>query len=214
MKIVLFGPPGSGKGTYASRISPIYKIPHISTGDIFRAHLAQKTDLGKKIEDVMKSGNLVPDDLTMDVVHDRLSQEDCKNGFILDGFPRTIPQAELFDKMEKLDVVVNLVVPDEVIIKRLSARLSCKECKTIYNTLTLKPKAEGKCDKCGGELFLREDDKPEQIRNRLEVYRKQTFPLIEYYRKQGISHDVTCDRIDIPPEEIVAKILNVLEGLK
>ncbi len=214
MKIVLFGPPGSGKGTYASRISPIYKIPHISTGDIFRAHLAQKTELGKKIEDVMKSGNLVPDDLTMDVVRDRLVQPDCKNGFILDGFPRTIPQAELFDKMEKLDVVVNLVVPDEVIIKRLSARLSCKECKTIYNTLTLKPKVEGRCDKCGGELFLREDDKPEQIRNRLEVYRKQTMPLIEYYRKQGISHDVTCDRIDIPPEEIVAKILKVLESLK
>src|SRR3989338_1029492 len=117
MKIVLFGPPGSGKGTYASRIAPIYKIPHISTGDIFRAHLAQKTELGKKIEDVMKSGNLVPDDLTMAVVKERLSQPDCRNGFILDGFPRTIPQAEMFDSMEKVDVIVNLVVPDEIIIK-------------------------------------------------------------------------------------------------
>ncbi|MBI4016040.1 MAG: adenylate kinase [Candidatus Aenigmarchaeota archaeon] len=214
MKIVLFGPPGSGKGTYASRIAPIYKIPHISTGDIFRGHLAQKTELGKKIEDVMKSGNLVPDDLTMDVVKDRLSQADCKNGFILDGFPRTIPQAEMFDKMEKVDVIVNLVVPDEIIIKRLSSRLSCKECKTIFNTLTLKPKIEGKCDKCGGELFLRDDDKPEQIKNRLEVYRRQTMPLVDYYRKKGISYDVTCDRIDIPPEEIVAKILKVLESLK
>lgn len=185
MNFIFLGPPGAGKGSLAVKVAEDYKIPHISTGDIFRANIKEKTPLGIKVKAIIDSGSLVSDDLTFELVKDRLSKDDCKNGFILDGFPRTIPQADLLSSVCPDVVVVNFQTKDEVVIKRLSTRRVCKACGANYNVLTLPPKKEGVCDKCSGEIIQRDDDKQESILHRMDVYRKQTEPLIKYYTEKG-----------------------------
>ena len=182
---IFLGPPGAGKGSLAVKVAEDYKIPHISTGDIFRANIKAQTPLGVKVKAIIDSGSLVSDDLTCELVKDRLSQPDCKNGYILDGFPRTIPQAEMFAKICPDVKVVNFCIKDEIVIRRLSTRRVCKACGANYNVLTLPPKVEGVCDKCGGELYQRDDDKQESILHRMDVYREQTEPLINYYKNKG-----------------------------
>ena len=191
MKIVMLGAPGAGKGTQADRIAEKYGIPHISTGDIFRANIKEGTELGKKAKSYMDQGLLVPDSLTIDLLMDRIAQADCKNGYILDGFPRTIPQAEsltraLAEKGEKLDYAVNVDVPDENIVNRMGGRRACLKCGATYHIAYAAPKAEGICDKCGAGLVLCDDDKPETVQKRLTVYHDQTQPLIEYYEAEKI----------------------------
>jgi adenylate kinase len=211
MKLIIFGPPGSGKGTYSSRIAPKFKIPHIATGDIFREIAKSETSLGKKVADYLNKGELVPDNIVIEILKERISKEDCKNGFILDGYPRTIQQAEALEKITKIDKIINLVVPEDVIIQRLSTRRVCKKCGSIFNILTLPPKKEGICDNCGGELYQREDDKPEVIRERLKVYQRQTEPLLNFYKGRVPIVNIECNSADIPPEIIVEKILKELE---
>ncbi|MCR5080427.1 MAG: adenylate kinase [Treponema sp.] len=194
MNFIFLGPPGAGKGTLASQVAEEYKIPQISTGDIFRENIKNGTELGKKVKAIMDAGGLVGDDVVLEIVEDRLKKDDCKNGFILDGFPRTIPQAEAFEKLG-IDVkVVNFEVDNDLIIARLSNRRVCKNCKANYNVKFLPPKVEGVCDKCGGGLFTREDDKIESITHRLEVYRKETEPLIGFYRKLNKMTDIDSAR--------------------
>ena len=182
---VFLGPPGAGKGSLAVKVAADYKIPHISTGDIFRDNIKRQTPLGVKVKAIIDSGSLVSDDLTFELVKDRLAQDDCKNGYILDGFPRTIPQAEMLDGLVNDIKCVNFEIADEIVIKRLSTRRVCKSCGANYNVLTLPPKVEGVCDKCGGELYQRDDDKQESILHRMDVYREQTEPLISYYSNKG-----------------------------
>jgi len=204
MKIIMLGAPGAGKGTQAKKIAQKYGIPHISTGDIFRANIKEGTELGKKAKEYMDKGELVPDELVVDLVVDRVGQEDAKNGYVLDGFPRTIPQAEALDKAlakigEKVDYAINVEVPDDNIINRMSGRRACVECGGTYHIVFNPTKKEGVCDACGGNLILRDDDKPETVKNRLEVYHNQTQPLIDYYSKQGIMKEVdgTVDMEDV-----------------
>ena len=182
---VFLGPPGAGKGSLAVKVAEDYKIPHISTGDIFRANIKAQTPLGVKVKAIIDSGSLVSDELTFELVKDRLAQNDCKNGYILDGFPRTIPQAEMLDGLVSDLKVVNFQISDDIVIGRLSTRRVCKACGANYNIKTLPPKVEGVCDKCGGELYQRDDDKQESILHRMDVYREQTEPLINYYKNKG-----------------------------
>lgn len=182
---VFLGPPGAGKGSLAVKVAEDYKIPHISTGDIFRANIKAQTPLGVKVKAIIDSGSLVSDELTFELVKDRLAQDNCKNGYILDGFPRTIPQAEMLDGLVADLKVVNFQIADEIVIGRLSTRRVCKACGANYNIKTLPPKVEGVCDKCGGELYQRDDDKQESILHRMDVYREQTEPLINYYKNKG-----------------------------
>ena len=182
---IFLGPPGAGKGSLAVKVAEDYKIPHISTGDIFRANIKAQTPLGVKVKAIIDSGSLVSDELTFELVKDRLAQDDCKNGYILDGFPRTIPQAEMLEKLVNDVKVVNFEIKDEIVIRRLSTRRVCKACGANFNVLTLPPKVEGVCDKCGGELYQRDDDKQESILHRMDVYREQTEPLINYYKNKG-----------------------------
>ena len=191
MKIIMLGAPGAGKGTQAKQIADKYKIPHISTGDIFRANIKNNTELGQKAKQYMDQGLLVPDELTCDLVMDRIKQDDCKNGFILDGFPRTIPQAEALDAAldkinEKMDYAINVDVPDENIVNRMGGRRCCLICGATYHVVTIPTKVEGICDRCGSPVVLRDDDKPETVQKRLTVYHDQTQPLIDYYEKQSI----------------------------
>ena len=204
MKIIMLGAPGAGKGTQAKMIAEKYSIPHISTGDIFRANIKNGTELGKKAKSYMDKGQLVPDELTLDLIMDRFKQDDCKNGYVLDGFPRTIPQAEALDtalkaKGEKVDFAIDVDVPDENIVKRMGGRRACVGCGATYHVVYRPTKVEGVCDKCGEELIVRDDDKPETVLNRLEVYHNQTQPLIDYYNEQGIlkSVDGTVDMKDV-----------------
>ena len=204
MKIIMLGAPGAGKGTQAKMIAEKYSIPHISTGDIFRANIKNGTELGKKAKSYMDKGQLVPDELTLDLIMDRFKQDDCKNGYVLDGFPRTIPQAEALDaalkaKGEKVDFAIDVDVPDENIVKRMGGRRACVGCGATYHVVYSPTKVEGVCDKCGEELIVRDDDKPETVLNRLEVYHNQTQPLIDYYNEQGIlkSVDGTVDMKDV-----------------
>jgi adenylate kinase len=194
MKIIMLGAPGAGKGTHAGKISEKYGIPHISTGDIFRENIKNGTELGKKAKSYMDAGDLVPDELTCDLVVDRIHQDDAKNGYILDGFPRTIPQAEALTKAleetgEKVDFAIEVDLSDQAIIDRMSGRRVCS-CGATYHIVNIPPKKEGICDKCGKELVIRKDDEPETVKKRLEVYHAQTAPLIEYYKKQGIHHAI------------------------
>ena len=182
---IFLGPPGAGKGSLAVKVAEDYKIPHISTGDIFRANIKAQTPLGVKVKAIIDSGSLVSDELTFELVKDRLAQDDCKNGYILDGFPRTIPQAEMLEKLVADVKVVNFEIQDEIVIRRLSTRRVCKACGANFNVLTLPPKVEGVCDKCGGELYQRDDDKQESIMHRMDVYREQTEPLINFYKNKG-----------------------------
>jgi len=191
----MLGAPGAGKGTQAKMLSEKFNIPHISTGDIFRANIKNNTELGKKAKTYMDQGLLVPDELVVDLVVDRVKQEDCTKGYILDGFPRTIPQAEALDKAlaalsDKVDFAVDVEVPDENIVKRMSGRRACLKCGATYHLEHIPPKQEGICDKCGSELVLRDDDKPETVLKRLGVYHEQTQPLIDYYKKAGILLEV------------------------
>ena len=204
MKIIMLGAPGAGKGTQAKMIADKYSIPHISTGDIFRANIKNGTELGKKAKTYMDQGLLVPDELTVKILLDRVSQPDCKNGYVLDGFPRTIPQAEVLDKAlaelgESIDYAIDVDVPDENIVKRMSGRRACVSCGATYHVVHVPPKKEGICDRCGSELILRDDDKPETVKNRLDVYHKQTQPLIDFYTKKGVlkTVDGTVDMQDV-----------------
>jgi adenylate kinase len=214
VKLLIFGPQGSGKGTYASRLSPQLGIPHISTGDIFRAEIAAGSELGRKVDGMIKEGKLVPDSIVVEVVKKRIAQPDAKKGFIFDGFPRTKAQAEALDKLVKIDGVINLQVPDEILIARISARVQCRAAGHIYNLLTLKPKVPGKCDQDGSELYQRADDTPEAIKKRLATYHEQSAPLLNHYRKKGLVMDFEIKEMAIPPETVVAKILQSLKGLK
>lgn len=191
MKIIMLGAPGAGKGTQAKRIAEKYGIPHISTGDIFRANIKEGTELGMKAKEFMDQGLLVPDEVTIGMLLDRIKKEDCVNGYVLDGFPRTIPQAESLTKAleemgQKIDYAVDVDVPDENIVSRMSGRRACITCGATYHVQFAPPKSEGICDKCGAELVLRDDDKPETVQKRLAVYHEQTQPLIDYYRRAGV----------------------------
>ena len=191
MKIIMLGAPGAGKGTQAKMIADKFGIPHISTGDIFRANIKNNTPLGQEAKKYMDEGKLVPDELTVKILLDRVAQEDCKNGYVLDGFPRTIPQAEVLDQEltklgDHVDHAINVDVPDENIVKRMSGRRACLNCGATYHIEHIPPKQEGICDKCGSQLVLRDDDKEETVLNRLKVYHDQTQPLIDYYTKKNI----------------------------
>jgi adenylate kinase len=190
MKLVFLGPPGAGKGTLAVLVTEAYSIPHISTGEIFRAAIREKTPLGLKVQAIIDAGQLVSDDTTIELVKERLAKSDAKKGFILDGFPRTIPQAEALAEIVDIDSAVNFDIDDELVVKRLSGRRVCKTCSQNYHVDFMPPKVEGKCDKCGSDLIIREDDKIEAITKRLEVYRKQTEPLIGFYREKNKLTDV------------------------
>ena len=210
MKIVMLGAPGAGKGTQAKQIAAKYGVPHISTGDIFRANLKEGTELGLKAKVYMDQGQLVPDSLTLELIMDRFSKDDCKNGYVLDGFPRTIPQAEaltkaLKDNNDRLDYAIDVDVPDENIINRMSGRRACAKCGGTFHIKYNPTKIEGICDLCGGELYIRNDDKPEIVQKRLVAYHEQTQPLIDYYRNEGIlkTVDGTQD-VDKVFEDIVA----------
>ncbi len=214
MKIVMLGAPGAGKGTQAKMIAGKYHVPHISTGDIFRSNIKNGTELGKKAKEYMDQGLLVPDELTVDLVIDRLSQKDCKDGYILDGFPRTIPQAEALDaalaeRGEKMDYAIDVDVPDENIVSRMSGRRACTGCGATYHIVHNPSKKGDVCEVCGETLILRDDDKPETVQKRLTVYHEQTQPLIEYYTKQNIlkTVDGTQDMNDV-----FAAITKILEA--
>ena len=212
MKIIMLGAPGAGKGTQAKRIAEKYGIPHISTGDIFRANIKNGTELGKEAKKYMDEGQLVPDELTVRILLDRVADADCKNGYVLDGFPRTIPQAEVLtgelEKLgEKVDFAIDVDVPDENIINRMSGRRACLKCGATYHLEYLKPAKDGICDKCGSELVLRDDDKPETVKKRLGVYHEQTQPLIDYYTKAGVLHTVDGTK---EPDEVFEAIVEIL----
>ena len=212
MKIIMLGAPGAGKGTQAKKIAEKYSIPHISTGDIFRANIKNGTELGKKAKTYMDQGLLVPDELVVDLVVDRVKQDDCSNGYVLDGFPRTIPQAEALDKAlaamgEAMDYAINVEVPDENIVRRMSGRRACVDCGATYHIVYAPTKEENICDNCHGELILREDDKPETVQKRLNVYHEQTPQLIDYYTEKNILVEVD-GTVDI--DEVFAAIVNVL----
>ncbi len=209
MNLVLLGPPGAGKGTQATQIAEKYKIPHISTGDIFRRNVKEGTPLGKKAQEYMSKGELVPDDLVIALVEDRLTEEDCKNGFLLDGFPRTVYQAEKFDAYLKeknavIDKVLDIDVEKEILIDRMIGRRVCKNCGATYHVKNMPSKKDGVCDSCGGDIYQRADDTLETVTNRLQVYNKQTSPLIEYYEKAGnIAHIDGAGALDKVFGEIV-----------
>ena len=204
MKIIMLGAPGAGKGTHAKKITEKFGIPAISTGDIFRENIKNGTELGKKAKEYMDAGNLVPDELVCDLVVDRLKQDDCKNGYILDGFPRTIPQAEaltaaLAKDDDAIDYALEIFIEDQAIIDRMSGRRVCKSCGATFHVVNIPPKKEGICDECEGELITRDDDVPETVKKRLNVYHEQTQPLIDYYKAKGILKEVdgTVDMKDV-----------------
>ncbi len=204
MNIVLLGSPGIGKGTYAEILSEKYNIPHISTGQLFREEMNKKTELGKRVDDYVNHGELVPDQITIKLVKERLKKKDCKNGFLLDGFPRTIQQAKALGKITKIDKVLNFVALEEVIVDRLSGRRTCRECGAIYHIRNVPPKVEGLCDKCGGELYQREDETSEAVRMRMKEYNKKTKPLVDYYEKEDLLVNVDANH----PIEEVDKIIS------
>lgn len=214
MKIIMLGAPGAGKGTQAKMIAEKFSIPHISTGDIFRANIKNGTELGKKAKEFMDKGQLVPDELTVEILLDRVANDDCKNGYVLDGFPRTIPQADVLDKEltklgDKVDFAINVDVPDENIVRRMSGRRACLKCGATYHIEHIPPKKEGICDTCGSELVQRDDDKPETVQNRLKVYHEQTQPLIEYYDKKNILKNVDGTK---DMQEVFTDIVNILNA--
>ena len=212
MKIIMLGAPGAGKGTQAKRIAEKYHIPHISTGDIFRANIKEGTELGKKAKNYMDQGLLVPDELVVDLVADRIQKDDCKDGFILDGFPRTIPQAESLDEAlakmgEAMDYAIDVDVPDEDIVTRMGGRRACVGCGATYHVQFNPTRQDGICDSCGERLILRDDDKPETVQKRLDVYHEQTQPLIEYYSKAGILKTVDGT---LEMDDVFAAIASIL----
>ena len=212
MKIIMLGAPGAGKGTQAKQIAAKYEIPHISTGDIFRANIKNGTELGKKAKEYMDQGMLVPDELTCDLDMDRIAQDDCERGFVLDGFPRTIPQAEALTNAlnkigQSMDYAIDVDVPDENIVNRMSGRRACLNCGATYHIVFNPTKTEGVCDACGNETVLRDDDKPETVQKRLTVYHDQTQPLIDYYRNMNILKSVDGTK---PMDEVFSDIVAIL----
>ncbi len=205
--IILLGPPGSGKGTQATGLTKELGIPHISTGDLFRENISKGTELGKKAKSYMDAGKLVPDDLVLEMLFDRVSKPDCAKGYLLDGFPRTIPQAEALDIKLKVDskvVALNLNVSDDLIVKRIEGRLSCKNCANIHNKYFSPPAKEGMCDKCGSALIQRSDDNADVVKERLRVYHEQTEPLVAYYAKKGVLANINGEK---SPEEVAKDLL-------
>ena len=212
MKIIMLGAPGAGKGTQAKQIAAKYEIPHISTGDIFRANIKEGTALGMEAKSYMDKGQLVPDELTVKILLDRVSKDDCKNGYVLDGFPRTIPQADVLDKAvselnDKIDYAINVDVKDDNIIRRMSGRRACLNCGATYHIVNVPPKKEGICDTCGSELVIRDDDKEETVKARLLAYHDQTQPLIDYYNNKGILKEVDGTK---DMNDVFADIVNIL----
>ncbi|MDR1929039.1 MAG: adenylate kinase [Treponema sp.] len=209
MKLIFLGPPGAGKGTLAAGAVDILKVPHVSTGNIFRGAIAARSELGLRVKSILDSGKLVDDETTVALVRERLAGDDASGGYILDGFPRTIPQAEALAGFSAVDRVVNFDIPDEAVLERLGGRRTCKNCGALFHVLFGKPRREGFCDSCGGELFIRDDDREEAVAERLEVYRKQTAPLIGYYRKKGLLLDVDAR----PGAEIVLENFRKVLGI-
>ena len=214
MRAILLGPPGAGKGTQAETIVNEFKVPHVSTGDMFRKNIKEETELGKKVKAYLDKGMLVPDELTVEIVKDRILQDDCKNGFLLDGFPRTLEQANALDKVltemsTKLDTVINIQVDPKLLVDRAVGRRICKDCGQTYHLVFNKPAKEGICDKCGGELYQRKDDTEETVANRINVYQEQTQPLIEYYTKKGIILNINGEQ---PIDKVGSDIISSLRG--
>jgi adenylate kinase len=203
MNILILGSPGVGKGTYASFLSKKYKIPHISTGELLRETVENKTEIGKKAEKYMNEGELVPDKIVIQLMKERLEKEDCEHGFLLDGFPRTIAQAKAMEKLKKIDKVLNFVASEDIIMDRLSGRRTCRECGSTFHVKNRPPKVSGICDNCGGELYQREDEKPEAIKKRMKEYDKKTKPLIDYYKKRSLLANIDAN----PPIEEVEKVI-------
>ena len=215
MNIILMGPPGAGKGTQAELIEAAFPIPHISTGDMFREAVKNSTAMGVEAKKYMDAGQLVPDAVTIGIVEERLSMPDCKTGFLLDGFPRTLVQAEALDQVlakygKEVELALNISVPDEVLMARMTGRVSCATCKTVYNTIFNPPVVAGVCDKCGGELIQRSDDKLDTVKNRLQVYMEQTQPLLAYYEKKGNLITLEGNR---DPKEVFAEVKAILEKI-
>jgi len=210
MKLIFLGPPGAGKGTLANLISKEYSIPQISTGDIFRDAIKRETELGKKVKEIVGRGDLVPDELTVSLVRERLTQPDAQTGYILDGFPRTIPQAEALGTFQKLDAVVDFAIDDALVIERLSGREICRNCGAIYHVKNMPSKVKGVCDKCGGPTYTRPDDSLESIENRLQVYREQTEPLIAYYSKKNLIRKIDSSK---SPEDTHVQIRKALSRI-
>ena len=214
MNAIIFGPPGSGKGTYASRLQSRLGLHVIAMGDIFREILKEDTTLGRKVKGYVEKGLLVPDDIVIDVLKQHLSQVPTQTGFILDGYPRTIEQAQALEKIVKIDVVLLQMVPDWIIIERLSSRRICRNCGAVYNIRFLKPKVDGICDKCGGSLYQRLDDKPAVIKRRVQVYQEQTSPILQHYKEKNLPFVVSSIKaLETPPETIVEEIIKALKKL-
>jgi adenylate kinase len=211
MKLIISGPPGSGKGSRASRIAQALKIPHISTGDLFRKEISAGTELGRIAKDIIEQGKLVPDEITMGMLKNRLKEPDCQKGFILDGVPRTLKQAEMLKEITEIEHVLNLEVSGQVIIDRMTSRRTCKGCGAIFNVKTMAPKVEGKCDHCSSELIQREDEKLEVISKRLEVYESQTKPLIEFYKEMGLLRSISGEILVEKPEfwKVLGEVLSM-----
>jgi adenylate kinase len=214
MNAIIFGPPGSGKGTYAFRLQSRLGVHVIATGDIFREILKEDTTLGRKVKGYVEKGLLVPDDIVIDVLKQHLSQVPKQTGFILDGYPRTIEQAKALEKIVKIDVVLLQMVPDWIIIERLSSRRICRNCGAVYNIRFLKPKVDGVCDRCGGPLYQRSDDKPAVIKRRIQVYQEQTSPILQHYKEKNVSFVVSSIKaLETPPETVVEEIIKELKRL-
>ena len=216
MRLILFGPPGVGKGTQARRIAAEYGIPHISTGDMLRGFIDMGRETGMRAKSFMDAGKLVPDQAIIDVIRERFGEDDCKRGYLMDGFPRTIPQAEAFDALvAKMDIPVQTVLSfqaaDEILIERISFRRGCRKCQTVFNLKFQPPKEEGKCDKCGGELEQRIDDHEDKVRRRLKSYQELTAPLIPYYEKNGLLHGIPAEG---RPDEVFASVKAILDNLR
>ncbi len=215
MKAIIFGPPGSGKGTYASRLRAKLGVDVIAMGDIFREIMKEDSPLGKKVKQYVEKGLLVPDDVVIEVLKQRLAKSSSKKGFILDGFPRTLEQANALDKIVAIDVVIKLTVPDSIIIERLSTRRICKSCGEVYNVRYLKPKVEGLCDRCGGQLYQRPDDTAKVIKDRIQVYERQTQPILQHYKEKKVQFvEFKCEILDVNPDVAVESILRDLKRLK